>query len=303
MGSANVKAAVNNINKQVVISETTSNIINKSLNTAVANALITNNSLCRQTVKIDQIQDWSECHLKNINLNLTQKAFVQIDFSCLNVFKAEQAMAQALLSDLMNTAQNTLNAEALNKMNTNSESKAAAGPFALGSSSNIDSTVSNTFDLKHVNTTYTNLENIIANSITNNFNVESINECINQAKINQQQKFSKCDYIGGEAKLEQIAGVEGVVKCVNQSGTINDILQDVANKVGVQVVADTKSTSSNDMTTVLKNVADATGIPGCPGCGSCPPSEGSVVMLLIFVGLCVVLLCMSSSGYAYYKLK
>src|SRR5271170_3593910 len=101
MGNSTSTSAVSNTSNQTYISQQTAEIINKDTNAAVANALIKNNSSCSSTNQINQTISLHGCKVgKDVNLtNISQDAMITVDFSCLNAFKAEQEMAQSLLSE------------------------------------------------------------------------------------------------------------------------------------------------------------------------------------------------------------
>jgi hypothetical protein len=301
MGSANVKSTVNNTNKQLFISDTLVNILNKNTNEAVANALIQNNNSCVSTKDISQIIDFSGCKVKgDINIgNVKQDATVVVDFSCLNTAKASQSMAQTMLSELVNISKNNLDTKAINDMNTKAASIAKTSGI-FGGSSNADTNVNNTFDLKQINKTNTNIQNVIANSITSNFKVENIQKCIDDAKIRQKINFKNCESIEGginATNISQIAGIQAVVNCVNKSGAVNDVMTDVANKLNIVVVSESKAETKSKIDTVVKGEATTSGITGFDCCGFGSSSTMSSVIILIFCVLCII----SISGISFFR--
>jgi len=294
--SASVISTVNNTNEQLFISETLVNILNKNTNEAVANALIENNNSCTSTKSIYQLLDFSGCKVAgNINIgDVSQDAVLVVDFSCLNTAKASQAMAQSMLSELVNTAKNSMDAQSFNNMNTAAEAQAKTSGI-FGGSSNAISNVNNTFNLKQISTTNTNIQNIIANSITSNFKVQNIQKCIDDAKINQTIAAQNCT-VGGDLTVERIkqnAGITSVVNCVNKSGAVNDVLTEVANKLKIAVVADSKIAATSDMKNVLKTQAETTGLSlsSCPGCDSSGMSSWVLLALCVLI---IILSCGSS---------
>ena len=295
MGNSNVKSTVTNENQQLFISESLVNILNKNTNEAVANALIQNNNSCVSTKSIYQLLDFSGCKVVgDINIgNVNQEAVVVVDFSCLNTAKAEQSMAQSMLSELVNTAKSTMDATSLNTMNTASEAIArTTGIF--GGSSGTDTNVNNKFNLKQVNTTDTNIQNVIANSITSNFTVQNIQKCIDDAKITQAITAKNC-VVGGNLTVENIkqsASISAVVNCVNKSGAVNDVITDVANKLKIAVVSDSTIAASSDMKNVLNSQAETTGLSlgSCPGCDS----SGMSIWLIFFLILLCIIACSGS---------
>lgn len=295
MGSANVKSTVTNSNQQLFISESLVNVLNKNTNEAVANALIQNNNSCISTKSIYQLLDFSGCKVTgNLTIgNVNQQAVIVVDFSCLNTAKAQQSMAQSMLSELINTAQSTMNATSFNTMNTASEALAKQSGI-FGGSASTNTNVNNKFNLKQVNSTNTNIQNVVANSITSNFTVKNIQKCIDDAKIAQAIQAKNCS-VGGNLTVENItqsASIEAVVNCVNKSGAINDVITDVANKLNIAVVSDSKIAATSDMKNVLKSQAESTGLSlsSCPGCDS------SGMSIWLIFALCILCILASSSS-------
>src|SRR5277367_5215453 len=126
MGSSSSTTTANNTSNQTYINQNTVELLNKSSNEAVANALIKNNASCSTFNSIDQTISFRGCKIAG-NMTITgvhQDAMLTVDFSCVNAFKAEQEMAQALLSELVNSLQSQMDAKSLNDMNTKAETQA-----------------------------------------------------------------------------------------------------------------------------------------------------------------------------------
>lgn len=295
MGSSSSKSTVNNTNNQTYITENTVNILNKTTNEAVANAMIKSNSSCSTLNTIDQLISFHGCEIGgdlNIN-NVKQDAMITVDFSCVNVFKAEQEMAQALMAELVNQLQSEMDAKSLNDMNTKAETAAVSSGILSGDSSS-DSNVNNTYNLKVVNQNNTAIQNVVANSVQANFEVESIQKCMSEAAIKQTQDYSNCK-VGGNvnvSELAQSAGISSVVKCVNQSGTVQSVMNQAANDMNVVVKADTKVTSESTIANTIKTTAESLGFGGgcpscpCPGCGD--PSGSCIYLIIICVFICLL---------------
>lgn len=297
MGSSSSKSTVKNTNDQTYITENTVNILNKTTNEAVANALIKSNASCTTTNTIDQLISFHGCEIGgDLNVsNVKQNAMITVDFSCVNVFKAEQEMAQALLSELVNQLQSEMDAKSLNDMNTKAETAAVASGILSGNSSS-SSNVNNTYNLKVVNKNNTAIQNVVANSVQANFEVESIQKCISESAIKQTQDYSNCKVKGNVnvSELEQTAGVNSVVKCVNQSGTVQSVMNQAANDMGVVVKADTTVLSESAISNTIKTTAESLGLGG--GCGSCPcpgcgDPSGSCIYLLVICAVIILTCC------------
>src|SRR5438105_12586140 len=103
MGTSISTSLVDNTSNQTYITKTVVDILNKTTNEAVANSLIQNNADCTSTNTINQLISFRGCEFGgDINISdVKQSAMVTVDFTCVNAFKAEQEMAQSLLSELI----------------------------------------------------------------------------------------------------------------------------------------------------------------------------------------------------------
>ena len=302
MGSSSSKSSVSNTNNQTYITDNTVNLLNKTTNEAIANALIKSNASCTTMQSIDQLISFHNCKVGgNLTIsNVKQDAMITVDFSCVNVFKAEQEMAQSLLAELVTQLQNEMDTKSLNDMNTKAETVATTAGLFSGKS-NTSSTVNNNYNLKVVNNTETAIQNVIANSVQANFQVESIQKCLTETAIKQTQDYSNCVVAGNltASEITQNAGISAVVKCVNQSGTVQNVMNRAANDMNVVVKNDTTTTSTSTMANAITTTAQSIGLGG--GCGSCPcPGCGDPTGSCIYIVVIVVLICLVGSAiYAY----
>jgi hypothetical protein len=304
MGSSSSKSNVANTNDQTYISKNTVEILNKTTNEAVANALIKSNSSCSTVNTIDQLISFSGCQIGgDLNIsNVKQDAMITVDFSCVNVFKAEQEMAQALMSQLVSQLQSEMDAKSLNDMNTKAQTGASTSGILSGNSK-ADSNVTNTYNLKVVNENNTAMQNVVANSVQANFEVESIQKCMAQAAIQQTQDYSNCKVAGNVnvSELTQNSGISSVVKCVNQSGTVQSVMNQAANDMNIVVKSDTSVVSESVIANTIKTTAESVGLGGgcpscpCPGCGS--PSGSCIYLIVICVFICLFCCFLKFSGW------
>ena len=277
MGSADSKSTVTNETNKTFINRSTYNLINSNTNSAVAKAMITSNQTCVMTNLIDQEINFSGCKITAINKSGqrgkvvyggTQEAKAVVDFSCISVIKAEQAMAQAMMQELVTDIQSKMDAKTKDEINNKADLEASAS--ALGGDASTDSNVSNKLNVEVVNQNDTHIQNIIKNSIESNFEVKNIQECIVNTSIKQKFDGSKCEIYAEDADIEmggnQVAGIGGVVKCINESNTVQNVLSDVGNKLGVSIKNDMEATSESKTINDIKASATASLGASCPGC-------------------------------------
>ena len=311
-------STVNNTTNQTYITDNDFNQLYSNTSEAVANAMVTNGNTCQSSNTINQVINFSGNKITG-GLNLSgasQSAKIHVDFSCINVAQAEQEMAQAVLSELMNKINNSTNQAAINAMSTKAEAAAAATSTGVGflsgsSDSTANNTTNNTYNLTNVTSNHQNIQTVLKNSINTNFKTENINKCIMDSAINQSLTVSDSTISGGvnASGFSQEAGIIGAVNCVNQAGTIQSIVQKAATQLGVVVENKTESKSTNVMETVqsTSSVAKTDG-PSFPDLGSCaslmlfsPVTSSIVAAVLCLLCLCLCLiscmfLCMSNSN-------
>src|SRR5579872_3553120 len=113
----------NNETNQTFTTQNTMNILNETVNSAVANALLRNNSSCSSLLDINQRITFRGCRIAgDLNLGgIRQEAIMTVDFSCVNAFKAEQNMAQTILSEIMSNISSNMDVNSENAMNTYAE--------------------------------------------------------------------------------------------------------------------------------------------------------------------------------------
>lgn len=293
MGSSSSKTVTTNENNQTYITNNDIKVLNEMTNNAVAEALIKNNSDCSSTTDITQTIDFSGCKVTgDVNItNVKQKAAATVNFSCVNVFKAEQQMAQEMLSSLMGEIMSALDAESLNRMATAAETSAqSTGVFGGNSSSS--TTTNNIYNLEQITNTETNIQNILANNINASFDVESVQTCESNLAVKQEFLMSKCE-VGGSINMSeytQVADISNMTECLNQSGVSQEIINKSANELGVIVETDNTIHSDSSQESDVSTSSFSGGLLGfsancpCPGCGT----MGCMIALIIICALIVL---------------
>jgi hypothetical protein len=294
MGGTSSKANPVTINEQTYVNRNFLNVFTNNSNKAIANALIKNNSSCTTSNSINQLISFRGCKFTgDINIsNVKQEAQITVNFNCLNAFTAQNEMAQSLLTSLMTDLKSQLDAKSVNDVNTLAEAKSKASGLPL---SNVRTEVSPTskYKLTSVNETHVAIEQIISNEIQANFNVESIQECISQSAARQEIDFANCQAANLTLKdLEQIAGITAVVECVNNSGTVQKVINSVVDKLGLKVENDSDIASDNVVKNDLKATSENIGL-AFGNCCDCNFSS----LCVCFVLIAIILLG------AYYRLK
>lgn len=299
-GSSRARTTATNVNNQTYITKNELDIINKNLNSAVANAVIKNSPQCKADNTIFQTISFSNCEAKTGDINITgvsQDAAITADFSCINVSNVEQEMAQEVLTKLMGQIQSGMDVKSENAMDTYAKT-AATTKGVLGGSASSSSSVDNKFNLTTINQTNTNIQNVISNAINANFNVENVQECVNNQKIKQEFLLNNCKAAGSIniSDLKQVSSIDVFTNCLNQSGVAQAITNKAVNDLGVVVETDTKVATTSTMKNTLDTAATSTGIDGSLGSCGCDPQTCLIILIVI-----AVIFVLALVGYGIYR--
>lgn len=273
---------------QVIVSKNTVNQLNEQINSAVANTCITQNKKCSQNVDQSQTIDLSGCKVGgSINItNTKQQQTAVVDLSCVQASSVSNEMAQEIMNKMMAEVKSNLNSESLAAMAANAESSAKAG-FLSTSSPSSNSTSINNYNLNVTNDNTTNIQNVIKNAIDVEFNVEDVQQCVNQASQKQKLSLAGCSVTGNIniSEFSQEQGITSTTNCLQQSNMSNKITAYAGTMLGVVTEGETTSKSSVSQTASAASAASAGGIgdictPSCSG--------GLSSLCLLLIGLFIV---------------
>lgn len=262
------------------------NMLNENINTAVANSIMKNNSKCVSSTSITQQSNINCKNVGNITSNSNQTAEATVVFSCLQVNKSEQEMAQEILNSLVGQMKSNLNAKTLNNMNNQAESIASAAAAAqaaaasaaktsgflpIGNSNSSASSDSksnstsisnniatNIYDVKTTTDNTANIQNVIKNNINATFDVENINTCITNVGIDQQHNVN-CDNANNiDWNTTQNAGIKAIARCIAENGGTASIISKSATDLGVKILSESESEAISKIENKLKTSSEST---------------------------------------------
>lgn len=258
MGSDTSKTTIVNENDQLYINESTMNQFNSIVNSTVSDTLIKSNAQCSNVTLVDQQLDIVGCSISNTNLNYVSGANVTVDFSCINTLAVENDIAQEMYSEMATLMANNLDADSINTMDTNAETSASSYGFNINDV-DADTDVENIYKLTSVNKTTTNIENTIANTITSNLDVDSIQSCVDEQAINQSITIADCDINNSNVNLTQNAAIDITTECMNQSEVSQMVSNGLEQDLGVIVESGSDIDSTSDITNKIKTSATSVG--------------------------------------------
>jgi hypothetical protein len=303
MGNSKSKSSSTNEVKQTVINKTDIDIVNKQINNAVAKAAINTDSSCIQTTNQSQLINLSGCKVGgNLKIGETSQTNVAVvKFSCIQANKVSNEMAMAIMTEVIGQIQSKLDSQTLANMDAYAGSQAAQGFGAIGGSSS-SSNSTNKYDLKTINTNNTNIQNIMKSSIQAEFDVNTVQKCINNAEQQQALDLSACE-VGGDLdinKFSQSQSIENVSECLQENGVANSVTKMAETGLGIVVDTETKTETTVEMKSKSESKAENTGpigeigkvIDGLFG-GICDCQNTSIYFLIAII----VLTLLSAAGY------
>lgn len=285
--------------------------LNKTIMNSAVETMINNASDCSSAVNINNSCDISGAKIGgDFNFTGDQKSEAKVNFNCIQANQTSSEMAVAMMNSMM-AEMNALNgSEAAADLNNASQSSNKSGFISSPSSSksNSDTKQKNTIR----NTTRTNIENIFQQNLSNNFSVETVNECIGKTIVNNSQDLSGID-VGGNANIEciQTATLEQVQNCKQLSQSISKTTQETFQELGLTVESESVTSSDTKSTVTSKSDNVSTGpieefgnaisnIMGALGLGFLGPILAPICSIcsciIVIVLIIVIFRALSSSG-------
>ena len=258
MGSSHSNAASNLTNNMLNTNDISN--INKSVVESAINALIKNASSCSSAVNQNNNCSINNSTVKgNFNLGGNQSNKASVNFSCVQSSSAHAEMASAMSQSLQGELKAISGTEAAGKLNAAAEASNKSG-FGGWGGGNADSNTSTNVNNNITNQTKATIENMYEQNLKNNFNSETVNECI--GKTTQQNNISaEGDIIGGNANVEcnQSNSLEQVQECKQLAEAANNTLQKTAQELGFTVIVENESSTKNELTANSKTKNESTG--------------------------------------------
>lgn len=217
----------------------------KSIQESATSTLIKNASTCSSSV--NQSNDCSMAGAKikgGLNFTSNQSNKASVNFSCVQANSASAIMTDSMANSISNELGVLNGSEAAAKINAAAEAatKSGFGSWGGGSSKSKTSTkITNNV----TNSTKSIVENIFKKNLSNNFNSETVNECIGRTTQANEIDLAGVEVESGGANVacNQSNSVEQVQECKQLNEAINKTLSQTAQELGFKV--DTKSSTSS----------------------------------------------------------
>lgn len=275
------------------------NTLNKTIMNSAVETMINNASSCSSAVNVNNSCNLSGTNVSgNFNFDGNQTAKASVNFNCIQANQTSADMATSMMASMVAEMKALNGTEAATNLNTAAQSSNNTGFISMPSSSNTSSSANLTNDV--TNETINTVKNIFEQNLSNNFTVNTVNECIGKTSISNSQDLSNMN-IGGSANIEciQTASVEQVQNCKQLSDSIQKTTQATFQELGMSVDTASSTASSTESTVSSKSENVSTGpiqeignaissIFGAIGLAYLGPILGSVILCCI----CLVCLCL-----------
>lgn len=261
MGGSQSQSAVNEVNNTLIANNTSVNILNENLNNVVVNSIMNEAKTCTAGIFQGQNIVIKGVHAAtgSINLNVTQNAASTLSFQCVNVSVVMNQAGNQMLQQIMSNLQTSTSAAALSQMEALAAAAATTGAGAQASGST--STVNQIINFNEINTTNTNLKNVVQNSIQSNFTSNVVQNCIATVANNQNISIENITTEIGSIStvIDQTTAVNLVTSCVNSTNIGNSVTQSIMSALGISTTASSETELTSSQSGTAESKAESTG--------------------------------------------
>lgn len=263
MGDCGTKtqAIVKTESNTLIMTENDFNSLSENINEMVSETTINQAKSCSasinelQSLIIQDITCAEDCVITG-----NQSATSNLTFDCLQQSEVANKIGNQMVQEMMMSMQNKLSQEVLDKLDAAAEAASKQSAFSTASA-NADSETSTVRNYKSVTTNHQNIEQVLKNSVANNFKQENISTCIattvtDQSAVAQNVKAGRNAYIA----LNQIASASLFADCIQKDNVGNSVSNAVMNTLGVEVVNESKIESKTEASSSAAATAENKGV-------------------------------------------
>jgi hypothetical protein len=244
-----------------IVNETDINMLDKTINDFTVNSAVEQAKGC--SAGMANVQ---EVTFKNVNtkgdaiFDINQNMTANVTFDCVQVTDVKNDVANDMVTSYLKTIEDSFDANTLEDLEASAGSAASSSFMATGApKSSSDSSLESTTNI--TNTTNVNLETVVQNAVTNNFDLKSFTDCVtelnNTQSVDIQNVYAEGNVIG-VIKQDMAADLMG--KCIQKSNNANSITQAIANDIGVTFDKTNTTTKTTEGTTTATSETDNKGV-------------------------------------------
>jgi hypothetical protein len=260
MGNTTSHQNITQENKQLYIDQDTIKSVSKQINNQISNTIIKTAKECTADINNNQAIILKGINTKgNFNFNATQNQAAALTFSCVQSSKVRNMAGSEIISDMTNALTNNISNEALSELKQNAKNSASASFGAIGNvASNTKTNAIN--DYKSITQNNKDIENVVKNSVENNFSSETVSHCIAQANNNQTINLQEVN-VGGEAviAIDQNQAANVVAECIQSDDIGSKIINTALGAFQIAVRDESKSVSIQNSSSEIKSTAHNAG--------------------------------------------
>lgn len=245
MGSSHSHTNSNISNE--IINSSDINSINKNVVESATNTLIKTAQTCNSAVDLA-----NSCNANNINASGnfidsgSQSNKASINFSCINANNAVNSMINTMKQAIAGELAGITNTEVASVLNAKAEAALKSGALSMPGTNTTSDTNANA-STKVLNSTTVAIENIYEQNLKNNFNSETVSECIGKTNLSNNKSDTNINANNVTLECFQSNTVEQVQECKQFSEAANKALSETAQQLGFKVETENSTTTNTEV--------------------------------------------------------
>lgn len=255
MGGSSSKGRATLKYQSLIVNQTDIDILNRSVNDFVANTIINQASHCSASTYQLQEIDLSGMDIGGdlVIDTIDQEQSSNISFDCVQVSAIQNDIASGVVNEYLNTIKESFSSEAMTQLLNNAKTSSEQQFGGIGEAK-ASTKVNTEYEYTNITQVDEHLQNIVENSISNNFNVEDLQECIATVKAHQRVVLANTT-VGGNVSIGAITqrqATDLIANCLQQRNIANDITAQLITQLGI----DTDTTNQTSQTTTMESKTD-----------------------------------------------
>lgn len=267
MGNTESTTNIKQVNDTLTVNQNSFNSKVEQLNQQVSETTISDAKKCSAAINNNQAITVQGLTVKgDLNLSTKQSSKAALSLSCVQSTQVRQQAGSQMIANITDSIANSADNQILQQLESKAKS-AAEQQFAGIGNAETNTNIDTTNISRTINQSAVNISKLVKNVVENKFKSETISNCISENKMQQEASFKDIT-VGGNATMvfEQDAVTEAVTSCIQDSGIGNDIMSTVASELGVKVVNENKTVTSQenkaDSESTAKNKGALEGVAG-----------------------------------------
>lgn len=249
--------------ESLTINESDINILSQQTNETIVNAIIESANNCTsESINLQNVELVGLRSTGKITIGVKQKQQAVLSFKCVNETNIRNDMVISMVKTILGNIERTNTTDIMAKLESEAKSQSEV-QFApsFGNTMETKSNVEQDIKLKTINKNYTNLRDIVINKVENNFNVDTIQNCL--TRVRNQQSVSARDIYSGqeiEVLIEQEQASEIITNCINNASIGNTVLNEIASTLDIKVKESSSTKSVTDASAIATAESKQKGI-------------------------------------------